>query len=174
MFNSVFGDGTGNPNGAKLPAIHTQGLLDILRKFASQERKMSEIGETITLSEMWHETNDTKAKIIKRVEHFPNDPIELIISGSHIGVGNALFQSSKKICNSHRAYDSVCLDKIDSDYMQRCNYIPYGDISDYESELKNRGLWDYASKFNDDKKLLAFRSLCIAPSRLQADSLEWG
>lgn len=67
MFNSVFGDGTGNPNGAKLPAIHTQGLLDILRKFASQERKMSEIGETITLSEMWHETNDTKAKIIKRV-----------------------------------------------------------------------------------------------------------
>lgn len=75
LFNSVFGDGTGNPNGAKLPAIHTQGLLDILRKFASQERKMSEIGETITLSEMWHETNDTKAKIIKRVEHFPNDPM---------------------------------------------------------------------------------------------------
>ena len=147
LFNSVFGDGRGKPNGAKLPAIHAQGLLDILRKFASQERKMSEIGETITLSEMWHETNDTKAKIIKRVEHFPNNPIELIISGSHIGVGNALFQSSKKICNSHRAYDSVCLDKIDSDYMQRCNYIPYGDISDYESELKNRGLWDYHNAY---------------------------
>lgn len=32
LFNSVFGDGTGNPNGAKLPAIHTQGLLDILKK----------------------------------------------------------------------------------------------------------------------------------------------
>ena len=147
LFNNVFGDGSGNAKGAKLPAIHVQGMLNILRKFAKQKRKMSDIGEQIILSEMWHETNDTKGKYIKRSEHFPQNPLELIVSGSHIGVGNPLFQSSKKVCDSHRAYSSIVLDEIQPDYMQRCNYLPFGDISDYEKELRNRGLWGYHTSY---------------------------
>lgn len=147
LFNSVFGDGKGNPLGAKLPAIHAKSLLDVLRKFSVQTETIFNYRDTLQLSEMWHETNDTKKKIIRKEEHFPNMASELIYSGSHIGVANPLFQTSKRVCNTHRAYDSVDLTTIDDDYMIRCNYVPAGPIDDYKRCISDRKMWDYHTSY---------------------------
>ena len=59
---------------------------------------------------------------INRNVHFPKTTIDTIYSGPHIQVANPLFQTSQRICDTNRSYDSIDLFEIPKNYLQRCNY----------------------------------------------------
>ncbi|APD47026.1 MULTISPECIES: Eco57I restriction-modification methylase domain-containing protein [unclassified Synechococcus] len=124
-------DEPGTPaNQARLPALHSQQLLNVLEKFAAAPKRLGDLqGEYIAL-EMWHETNAQKDGTIRRETSFPPDPSELILSGPLFNVANPLYQTPKAICNTNRAYDCLDLTTLPDDYLPRTNYRP--DVSPAE------------------------------------------
>lgn len=83
---------------------------------------------------MWPETGAQDDKIIERNVNFSTISSESILSGSHIahiGVANPLYQTSQRVCETHRVFDLIDLNAVDSTYLQRCNYMPLMDYSSY-------------------------------------------
>jgi hypothetical protein len=117
---------------ARLPAIHSKELLNVLHKF-SKSKKLSDITEYYYSTDMWNETTAQTDGIIKRSTNFVNNLNDIIISGPHYTVGNPFFQTPKKICNTHKAYDNVDLEFIDDNYIPRTNYIPLSKL--YDSKI---------------------------------------
>lgn len=121
MFAKMF-DGNDNWSQARLPVIHTKDFLDTLLLFAEQKKTIGKLNDQVASSEMWHEVNDQKKGIIRKNVHFPKSYEDAILSGSHIGVANPLYKTSRRECRLNSDFDSIDLETISSDYIQRCNY----------------------------------------------------
>lgn len=128
--------------GAKLPSLHSLKLMNVLRAFYKAKNKLGDYKDEIICNVLWDETNDQKDGTIIRNVHFPENCNDAILSGSHIGVSNPLFQTSQRNCSTHRAFDHVDLSFIDDDYLQRCNYV-IGDLQKVISEFYSNGLIEY-------------------------------
>ncbi len=116
---------------ARLPALHARQLIQVLEKFAAQPRRLGDLkGQYLSL-EMWHETNAQKDGTIKRETRFPQSPEQWILSGPHFFVGNSMFQTPKRVCETHRAYDNLDLQSLPDDYLPRSNYVPACDPATY-------------------------------------------
>lgn len=123
LFAKLFDDNTDNWKQARLPALHAQVFLDALKAFVGQEKTIASIdNDKIAYSVMFFEAADTKAGKIKRNVHFPEDELDSIISGPHIGVANPRFKTSREVCKLNSDYDSLDLTVLPDDYMARCNY----------------------------------------------------
>jgi len=125
LFSTLY-DSEGTPaNEARLPTLHSQQLVSVLEKFASQEKRLGNLqGEYIAL-EMWHETNAVKKDhTIRRETKFPNSPEELILSGPHFFVGTPLNKTPREVCTEKGHYDVLDLTQIPDDYLPRTNYVP--------------------------------------------------
>lgn len=121
--------------GAPLPALYSKQLSAVLKKFLNVSLKLGDYGKNLLTSEMWHETNAQKDGTIKRHVHFPHDLSDTIYSGPHIGVANPLFKTSQRVCKVKSDFDNIDLTQIPEDYIQRVNYSPSCDISDYWSRV---------------------------------------
>lgn len=130
LFSKLF-DGSDNWKQARLPALHSRQLLDVLECFNVQEKTLENFGGEFYTTEMWHETNAQNDGTIIRNVHFPESGLDTIYSGPHIGVGNPLFKSSRNICRQNSDYDSIDLVAISEDYLPRCNFSPNCSIEDY-------------------------------------------
>ena len=89
---------------ARLPALHSQQLQNVLEKFASTPKRLGDLQGKYIVLEMWRETNAQKDGTIRRETRFPSDPKNLILSGSLLNVANPLYQTPKAFCNTNRAY----------------------------------------------------------------------
>lgn len=121
VFSKLFDDDA-DWRQAKLPVLHAKEFVDVLTKFASQSKKVSNIGSELFTSTMWNETNAQNDGTIISMVHFPDSPIELICSGSHIHIANPLFKTSRTICSKNSDFDNIDLTNISDNYMQRCKY----------------------------------------------------
>jgi hypothetical protein len=130
IFAKLF-DGSDNWKQARLPVIHAQVFLDVLRCFSYQNKTLGDEKEKISFSEMWHETNAQNDGTICRDVHFADTAVEVIYSGPHIGVANPLFKSSRRICKLNSDYDNIDLVYAPSSGFQRINYSPACDIDEY-------------------------------------------
>jgi hypothetical protein len=118
---------------ARLPALHSQQLQNVLEKFSATPEHLGDLqGEYIAL-EMWHETNAQKDGTIRRDTSFPPEPGELILSGPLFNVANPLYQTPKAICNTNRAYDCLDLTNIPDNYLPRTNYRPDVPTAEYSA-----------------------------------------
>ena len=118
---------------ARLPQLHVRKLIDALVSLASQAQYLSNMKKDIFGAEMWHETNAQKDGTMQRYVHFPDDLIDMIISGPHIAVANPCFKTSRRVCLLNSDYDNIDLTAIPDSYLQRCNYRPYCDLSEYDN-----------------------------------------
>ena len=135
---------------AKLPALHVKQLVQVLECFTDQKTTVSSIADRIYSAEMWHETNNqVDGTIIRKVE-FPNRLREMIYSGPHIGVGNPLFKTSRRICKLNSDYDNIDLSVIPEDYLQRCNYAIACRDDEYEKRIPDTP-WD--DKYDSDYRI---------------------
>lgn len=132
VFANLF-DGNDRWKEARLPVLHAQQLIDVLRLFSTYTQKIGDFESIITTNEVWHETNAQKDGTMRRDVHFPNSPAEMIASGPHIGVANPLFKTSRRICILKSDYDPIDLTQVGDNYIQRCNYIPNCNLADYFS-----------------------------------------
>ena len=124
LFASLY-DPQGTPaTEARLPALHTQNFIDVLRKFSSQEQRLGNSVDSYLSLEMWHETNSQKDRTICRDTQFPSSTDKLILSGPHLYVGQPLYKTPRAICTEKGHYDILDLTTIPDDYLPRTNYVP--------------------------------------------------
>lgn len=109
---------------ARIPALHGRELVRVLEKFAEYPRKIGELKENYTFSQMWDETNAVKAGTIRRETRYPTNPAEWIVSGPHVHVATPLYKTPNQLCASNQAYRPIDLACIGADYLPRTNYVP--------------------------------------------------
>lgn len=109
---------------ARQPVLQSKDIVEVLRKFTNQKISFNDIRDSVSVNEIWHETNAQKDGTIIRDVHFPESLSDMILSGPHIGVANPLFKTSRKNCRLNSDYDLIDLTNINDDYLQRCNYKP--------------------------------------------------
>ena len=120
------------PEESRLPTLHAQNLLDSLKKFAKQERRLSDLEGHYYATVMFDETNAVKKDhTIRRDTQFAGDPKNLILSGPHFYVGNPLNKTPRAICEANGHYDALDLMGLPDDYLPRTNYVPDCDPADY-------------------------------------------
>jgi type I restriction-modification system DNA methylase subunit len=130
LFAKLF-DGSNKWEQARLPILHAQILVDVLKCFTKQKVFLGDIADEVYSAEMWHETNNQNDGTIVRDVHFPVNAIDMIYSGPHIGVANPVFKTSRRECKLNSDYDNVDLTSIPPHYFQRCNYTLACSVDDY-------------------------------------------
>ena len=93
---------------ARLPAIHSRQLVDVLECFRDAPRTLADVDDWMP-HDMWHESRSRKLGIIDRAEPavFPEDPSGLILSGPHFFVGNPHYKSPRAVCTNNSHYDCL-------------------------------------------------------------------
>ena len=155
LFAKLF-DGSEQWKQARLPVLHAKQLVEVLERFAAQEKTLGDIQDKVSSAEMWHETNSQLDGTIYRDVHFPSSIRELIISGPHISVGNPLYKTSRSICAVNSDYDVIDLTKIDSDYLQRCNYSIKCSYDEYQKRTPET---KWGNRYNDNPRLVMRKML---------------
>ena len=148
LFAKLF-DGSEEWKKARLPVLHAKQLVDVLTCFNDQEQLQS-IKENLYTIQMWNETNSQKDGTLKREVHFPVSPAGMVYSGPHIGVGNPLFKTSRRICTVNSDYDPIDLTSIPKDYFQRSNYSPACEMSEYYSRIPKT---QWGKRYNEHYRL---------------------
>ncbi len=118
---------------ARLPALHSQELLSVLDKFASQPKKLASLAGQYHSLEMWHETKSQNDNTILRSTKFARVASDWILSGPHFFVANPFAKTASAVCNTHLDYDTPDLTAIDDAYLPRTNYLPACSKSEYKS-----------------------------------------
>lgn len=171
VFAQLF-DGTDQYDTARLPAIHTQSLVEVLKQFADAVNNIADYDELVYVTRLWGESSAQEDGTIEPNEHFPELPIEFIYSGPHLGVANPIYQTAKRVCNTHRAYEGVDLMFCDEQYMPRTKYSPCCSIDDYCSRVPTTS---WGEKYIDCYRVISRKRLnlsgertlisCIAPPK---------
>jgi hypothetical protein len=143
LFANLY-DEEGTPyNQARLPALHSIELLSVLTKLSKHEKRLFN-NKNYSSTIMYDETYAQRDGFIQRNTSFVDDPSNFVLSGPHFYMANSLYQTPKRICNTHKAYDAIDLENIDNDYISRSNYIP---------KESSKGLKVPTVKFDNDKKI---------------------
>lgn len=160
MFATLF-DGNDKWEQARLPVIHVQEYLDVLRCFTKQRINIGKLGDKVDSSEMWHEANDQKSGIIVRNVHFPETLQDTIYSGPHIGVANPLFKSSRRECVLNSDFDNIYLESLPEAYIQRVNYS----IADEKEYSKRITESPWRIRFNEQYMVCSRKMLNLTGER---------
>ena len=116
-------DATGTPAyEARLPSLHSQDLLSVLKKYGSSSLRLGDLSEGWIASVMLDETKSQREGIITRETRFREHPDDLVISGPHFHIGNPLFKTPRLFCSEKGHYDPIDLINIPDDYLPRSNY----------------------------------------------------
>jgi hypothetical protein len=127
LFSRLFEDEGVSTSQARLPQVHSQPLLKVLKKFAQAPQRLGDLKGQYLATEMFHEANAQRGGIITREEspsYQPKTADEWVISGPHFYVGNPLNKTPFTNVTSQRAYDDIDLTEIPEDYLPRAVYRP--------------------------------------------------
>jgi hypothetical protein len=141
-----------------LPSFFNKELLNILIKLATFSGKVS--NKKSIIPECWNETRAVATNIIKRKTTFPiYDSYECIFSGPFFFINNPLYQTPKKVCETHRAYEIIDLTQIDNSFWGRTNYVPSEEIEIFRNRIEG---FDESKPWIDHYKV--FLSKMLSPS----------
>lgn len=113
---------------ARLPGVHSQALISVLNRFAMSDQTIRALGaeDVFINSTHWNEKNAQDDGTIRRRadtdNSFPGEASELVLSGPHINVANPCFQTPRRVCRTHRAYDVLDQQVLPDTYLPRANY----------------------------------------------------
>ena len=116
---------------ARLPALHSQELLNAVEKLANHPRRLADLRGAYYTTGHWHETMSQREGTIRRETRFPIDPAEMVVSGPHFSVGNPLNKTPRERCTKSSDYDCLDLTTLPDDYLPRTNYVPACDQDEY-------------------------------------------
>jgi len=133
-FAKVF-DGNTDNKCARLPVLHVVQYYDVLKCISDAKSTIEDLNDNVYCCEMIHETNAQKNGLIIHDEHIPVNASETILSGPHIGFANPFYKSSRKVCKKLSDYDSIDLNLIKEDFIQRCHYSINVSHEEYISTL---------------------------------------
>lgn len=156
---------------ASLPAVHSRELISALGKFSEIPKNIGEIvreRSAFINSTHWNEKNAQDDGIIIRHTGFVSSPDSFVLSGPHFYVGNPLSKTPKRVCETHKAYDTIDLTLLPDDYLPRSNYRPACRVEEYvrriprvswvENEKSPRPMTEYC-------RVIARRGLSLSGER---------
>lgn len=114
----------------RLPLIHSKEVMSALTKIAKIEDSIGDYDNSIYGTTCFGETDGQEKGIIVHREEFPTLPERTVIQSTNIGVANPFYQSARKVCDTHRAFDLVDLSCIGSKFIQRCKYQPLFELNE--------------------------------------------
>ena len=120
---------------ARLPAVHSAQIVEVLQKFAAQPNRLGDFHGEYSCTEMWHETNAQKDGTIRRQTDFSENTFQWILSGPHFFVGNPFNKTPRAKCSLNSHYDILDLTTLPDDYLPRTNYMPYCDAEEYRQRI---------------------------------------
>jgi hypothetical protein len=124
LFATLY-DEEGTPaRAARLSAVHSQQILEVLRRFAEQSRRLGDLGDDYFSLEMWHETNAQEDGTIERDTQFIDDVEDWVLSGPHFFVATPFYKTPREGCKNNLDYDVLDLTELPADYLPRTNYVP--------------------------------------------------
>lgn len=175
VFAKVFDPPGTTPRQARLPGIHTRTLVDVLRKFGAAAQTLGGLGRTEVFinSTDWNEKGAQDNGTIRRRSDTDNGfaavPGDLILSGPHFSVANPIYQTPKRVCRTHGAYDPIDLPELPNEYLPRTNYQRACDPSIYAARLA-RVTWTNEhdgrpAPFTMYHRVVARRRLSLAAER---------
>ncbi len=116
---------------ARLPLVHSDEVLSVLRKLAMHTGRLGDLGEDVYGNKMWDETERQKDGTIRRETRFPSGPEEWILSGPHFYVGTPFNKTPREGCRNNVDYEPIDLTSITDDYLPRTNFVPACSASEY-------------------------------------------
>ncbi|MCW5869979.1 MAG: hypothetical protein KIS61_22170 [Candidatus Eremiobacteraeota bacterium] len=122
---------------AKIPAIHSRELVEVMRKVSEVPRRFGDVG--LNATEHWHETNRQKDGTILRNTSFPASPEDLVISGPHFHVANPFNKTPNEGCSTKQDYSEIDLTTLPEDYLPRTNYTRACSPEEYR---RRTPVWD--------------------------------
>jgi hypothetical protein len=128
LLSNTFEDGT-TEDCAKLVSIHSQEILNVLRKIQNYPHHVKDTQHKIL--ECLHETGAVDDGTITRLINVPSDDYEMIYSGPHFYVSNPLYKSPRAKCVLNSDYDNINLSLIREDYVPRSNYKRQMSLTEY-------------------------------------------
>jgi hypothetical protein len=127
LFASLLGD-EGTPSiHARLPLVHSEPLLKVLKKFSNASVRLGDLRGQYYASDMINEANGQRDGIITRIENPSYQPAsadDWVISGPHLYVGNPFNKTPRTVCTEKNHYDSIDLENIPEYYLPRAVYRP--------------------------------------------------
>jgi len=117
---------------ARLPALHSRELVQVLETFGAQPMKLGDLQGKYFSTEMWHETNSQNDGTIRRDTQFPDTAEEWVLSGPHFFVGNPFYKTPRAECTKNADYDILDLTDLPDDYLPRTNYVPACSREEYQ------------------------------------------
>jgi hypothetical protein len=142
------------PLEARLPALHSRHLIDVLRKVSAFPKHLSDIRANYQTSVMWEEAKAQQQGWLRRETFFPSDPSELIVSGAHIQVACTIRKTPRAVCELNSDYDIVDLPLIPADYLPRSNYIRCCDEFDFMQHISTTP-WNPSRSVTEFPRFLA-------------------
>jgi len=120
---------------ARLPALHAGALAAVLRKLSVWPRRLADLGSDCFSTEQWNETAQQKDGTIRRRSSndtgFVTALNDLVVSGPHFFVACPFNKTPKRICETHKAYESLTLEDLQDEYLPRTNFRPAVDSAEY-------------------------------------------
>ena len=109
---------------ARLPALHSSDLVNVLAKLSNQSRRLADLHSQFCCTSMFNETSAQIDGTISRNTQFPESLHHFVYSGPHFSIGNPLYKTPRTNCRSKRDYDSIDLNYVSHEYIPRTNYYP--------------------------------------------------
>jgi len=116
---------------ARLPALHSGQLLEVLQKFSQQSKRLGDFRGEYFTTQHWNEVNAQQDGTMKRETQFPNSSHQSILSGPHFFVGTPFSKNPRAKCNARLDFDVIDLSYVPDNYLQRINYVPACDEREY-------------------------------------------
>lgn len=158
-------DDVGTPNlRARLPVVHSQEVMEVLRKLAKPSKRLSDLDGQYAPTVLWDEVARVVDGTILRKTHFAKDASDWVISGPHFFVANPFYKSPKEVCDVHHDYNTVDLLEIPDDYLPRTNYSPACSPSTYRGRSAQVG-WQNGTPVLDFYRLTARKMLSQSGER---------
>ena len=157
LFAKLYDEAGIPPLQARLPVVHSTQVVEVLRKFASQKNKISDLQGGYYSTEMWHETYAQRDGTIRRETCFPSSVNEWVLSGPHFFVSNPFNKTPRAESRLNSDYTPVDLSEISDDYLPRTNYVIACDLASYQDRVPNTS-WEKPLKVTAKYRLL-FRKM---------------
>lgn len=155
-------DNPDKPGQTRLPAIYAQELMSVIRCFAAQDRKLSNISESVYMTQLLDETASQDNKIIAPQSHFPDSLEDFVYCGPYISICNPLFKTPRCKCVEKSDYDRIDLTQIGDSYIQRSKYAIHQNIGEYVSQSP---VMPSGRKYIDSYRLVARKMLGLNQER---------